>query len=416
MWKRFTDELFLRFALLWRAAGGPLRPRSDSGCDRPRILVLPPDIRDPVGSRGDQAMLFAALATLRDRFPSHSIAIATTHGKLHASLRDHGADGALVWPRHWSFAESWRITREFDLLVIIGADVLDGAYDSKGSLRLLVLAERYAAWRGRDAVIVTGASFNKCPASIVRRFLKRKLSPEFGMALRDPQSLGRFTQLAPGHGRLVADCAFLLGARETDATQCVADWIAGRKEVGRMVVGVNLHPLLSRGDKTHSEQLVTLFAERLGQAIDGGGVSVCLLPHDFRDGDLGDIALLGTLAEHLGRRDQVLQVTASLAADELKAIASDLDHLFSARMHLAIAALGSGVPVAGIGYQDKLEGLLTDHFGLPPSSILQATEATDARKFTEWFEAAIIERGARADLVRQNLPRVLELAGENFRD
>jgi len=85
-------------------------------------------------------------------------------------------------------------------------------------------------------------------------------------------------------------------------------------------------------------------------------------------------------------------------------------------MHLAIAALGGGVPVAGIGYQDKLEGLLAGHFGLPQSSILQAVEATDARKFTEWFDAAITERNARADLVRRNLPKVLELAVDNFRE
>src|SRR5574344_391976 len=61
-----------------------------------------------------------------------------------------------------------------------------------------------------------------------------------------------------------------------------------------------------------------------------------------------------------------------LSAPELKALCGHLDCLFTSRMHLAIAALGRGKPVAAFAYQGKFTGLFR-HFDLPEDLILPST-------------------------------------------
>ena len=99
-------------------------------------------------------------------------------------------------------------------------------------------------------------------------------------------------------------------------------------------------------------------------------VSWLLLPHDFR-GERGDNAALAPLAQRVGATlgERVLHAGEPLSAAQLKAMAGVTDGIVTGRMHLAIAALGRGVPVAALTYQDKFQGLWT-HFDLPLDLLL----------------------------------------------
>jgi polysaccharide pyruvyl transferase WcaK-like protein len=82
-------------------------------------------------------------------------------------------------------------------------------------------------------------------------------------------------------------------------------------------------------------------------------------------------------------------------------------------MHLAIAALGMGVPIAVVSYQEKFEGLL-DHFGLDRSVLISPRQFGDFESVWNWMEAALHSRTELAAQVRAKLPGVLDLARRNF--
>ena len=102
-----------------------------------------------------------------------------------------------------------------------------------------------------------------------------------------------------------------------------------------------------------------------------------------------------------------------LSASEIKAVAGLVDGVVTGRMHLAIAALGQGTPVAAITYQDKFQGLFA-HFGVSESLLLspeQLLAGDNLEKFLLRFLGAYKTAGAQ---VRNMLPAVMELSRANI--
>jgi polysaccharide pyruvyl transferase WcaK-like protein len=97
---------------------------------------------------------------------------------------------------------------------------------------------------------------------------------------------------------------------------------------------------------------------------------------------------------------------------EIKAMVAGLDFVLSGKMHLAIAALGQGVPVACIAYQDKFEGLF-QHFELDGLTI-QPQDVVEPGKLAAFFIEKYEQREALASQVRQRLPAVRELSRQSL--
>ena len=79
---------------------------------------------------------------------------------------------------------------------------------------------------------------------------------------------------------------------------------------------------------------------------------------------------------------------------------------------LAIAALGQGVPVACIAYQDKFEGLF-QHFELDGLTI-QPQDVVEPGKLAAFFIEKYEQREALASQVRRRLPAVRELSRQSL--
>ena len=102
-----------------------------------------------------------------------------------------------------------------------------------------------------------------------------------------------------------------------------------------------------------------------------------------------------------------------LNAPTLKATTAALDCLLVARMHLAIAALGMGVPIAAVTYQGKFEGLF-DHFHLPHELMLDPVQAQDPKRLAGVLARLLDQRAELRQGIEARLPVVRELSARNF--
>ncbi|HSW15180.1 MAG TPA: polysaccharide pyruvyl transferase family protein, partial [Solimonas sp.] len=104
-----------------------------------------------------------------------------------------------------------------------------------------------------------------------------------------------------------------------------------------------------------------------------------------------------------------------LSAPALKAVAGAMDGVVTGRMHLAIAALGQGRPVAGLTYQDKFQGLFR-HFELPTDLLMPPSQVVEPDRLTDLLRRFHADLAELEATVRRRLPQVQELALANLRD
>lgn len=359
-------------------------------------------------------MMLAVLGRLRQIQPALRGAVLTSSPVGSAAAQTLGLEAIELW-EPFDLVRIGAAVRDFapDAAVLIGADVLDGYYSVANSLRRIAVIDLAARFGARS--LVTGFSFNDRPAPVLAAALDR-LSGRVLLNVRDPISLERLRRFTRTEARLVADLAFLLEP-SLDAARgaAVLPWIEARRAAGDRVLVVNLHPMLFAADQqAQVDALIDSVARVLTRLAAERPVSWLLLPHDFR-GARGDNACLAPLeqrvAAELGPR--LLHAAGPWSAAELKAIAGSTDAVFTGRMHLAIAALGQGVPVAALTYQGKFHGLW-QHFALPTELLMAPAEALDATRLEALLRRLLDDIEPLAQQVRQQLPQVHALAAANL--
>jgi polysaccharide pyruvyl transferase WcaK-like protein len=328
-----------------------------------RVLVVPPDPLLLDASRGDQAMLSVVEAFVRDDGSDVDVAVHdrwTRDGEDHLTMNPvRVVDEAVTSRRIYELLKSKRYKR----IVLVGADVTDGSYDPVFSCHLLSFVKIGRAF-GADCTI-TGFSFSKKSSPAVRAMFAG-LDPAIRINVRDPRSFARFeAEVGSGKAQLVADVAFLLNPDRSPSVDRAVEWIAAERIGGRSVVGLNFHPLLyPLGRRGEIRSTVEAIINRIIDEPDFSKCSFLTIEHDHR-GDSADRHCMDTVRsvlEHRGAR--YYDFDRPLSAAELKCAVSYVDLVVTGRMHLAIAALGSGTPIFGLGYKDKIEGLL-ELAGLP---------------------------------------------------
>ncbi len=384
------------------------------------VLVMPPS---GPGSLGDQAMLQVMIEELRRRgAPAIGLLQYGRNSRwegLGPLVEEFDILSALEddWDSRWQAA---RAMGRFDHFMSLGADVLDGAYSDIYSAQRSELVD-LASQTGAKTRIV-GFSCNAHPGE--RSVLAlRKLPGEVRMMARDAVSLGRLQALLPGRPLdLVADLAFLL--RPDPAGPIAKDVIAriqGHRLQGRCVLGVNIN-LANFPDygPDRVEGIRDGFVRFLKALLrsEGQQVSVLLIPHDIRPdavpGKMSDDQIAIEVFERLDADVKAIceVVPMPCPAEQIKAIAGELDLVVTGRMHLAIAALGQATPALALTYQGKFDGLF-QHFSLE-GLVIEPNAIFDAESTVAKIRRLL---GAREELrtrIAKSLPRVHHLAGENF--
>lgn len=361
-------------------------------------------------------MVYAILADFHNRHPEGRIVVATTSSSFADSsdgrrLRIDFSPCLVVHPTPGGLKNFFKLllSERPTEVYALGADCMDGHYSPFTSVNLLGVCD--LATRLGIPSVLTSFSWNDHPhAAVARAF--RFATPRLPILVRDPVSFARFTKgvlrAQEARTELVADVAFNLQPKNSVAVRTELDWMSAEKRRGQFVLGFNFHAMLVPAAELSD------FIVRVAHALDAflaahPNVSLIFIPHDYRDG--GDLMVLKRL--QMAIKAPNIRIPASdhsFSAVELKALTKGLDALFSSRMHLAIAALGQGKPVAGFAYQGKFAGLFR-HFDLPETFILSPGNVTDLSHVL-----AELVNGAQtlSTVVSDKLPHVLELARRNL--
>jgi polysaccharide pyruvyl transferase WcaK-like protein len=308
----------------------------------------------------------------------------------------------------------WRIVHS-DEVYVLGADMLDGYYGANHSLLLLRIPD-IAARAGVRATII-GSSFSDSPAPEVSAFLKT-ISPRVSLNARDHLSRGRLEEIVRRPIPLTADIAFLLKPRTESDSVFVSQahlWAKSqRASKEALILGCNINSLPLQKCKLSVKELVDAHLDailRLRKQFEG--LSIILLPHDRRaphDDAECLAAFERELPSEISRYTDLL--TSKPRAAELKGIARECDFVLTGRMHLAIGALGCGVPTMCVGYQGKYEGLY-NHFKLA-DMVLPVGEVCAPNRLADQLLFNIQRRANIAEQISALLPSVRQLAKANI--
>jgi polysaccharide pyruvyl transferase WcaK-like protein len=361
---------------------------------------------------GDEAMLRGSLKALRLEGARRIAILCYTAGERW-NIEDPGVEQLFI-PGLWEYRSTSGLLKlcflsaRYPTIAFIGADCLDGAYGLQREVPRLELA-RYSA-RCARRVLIGCFSFSHHPAPEVVARIKA-LPTEIQFRPRDHLSHGRFKVATGKPAVLTADLAFLLDPDSRSAqASAVGRRTASQRDLGRIVVGLNLNRFFLRlvpDGEAAAVALLTMVAQRDERFV------FVLIPHDNRSED-SDERLHDRLFEALSEtlRARVIRVPSLESASAVKSLTRHLDFLVTQRMHLAIAALGCGVPVMCCEYQDKAEGMLA-HFDRS-DMVVRPDEFGAPERLADRIVAAVNDRNAFQVKIHEALPRVLELARGTF--
>lgn len=312
--------------------------------------------------------------------------------------------------------ESWgirfrfcRMASRYERFFVLGTDVMDGYYGPRDSLQRIAVA-KMASQAGVPTRIIS-FSFNNRPDAACVEALKA-LPADVRLFGRDPLTLQRLINNLQRPVDLVADVAFLLEpAPDTAKVQSVYHWVETERHQGRVVIGINAnHILLEQVKDLTPDRLVNAYAAAMQEITQRyPNASYLLIPHDIR-GRVSDVMLAESI--HAAVSDEVrnhcMIIPTPVKPSEIKAMVAGLDFVLSGKMHLAIAALGQGVPVICVAYQDKFEGLF-QHFEMDGLTI-QPEDVVKPGRLSAFFIEKYEQREALAAQVQRRLPAVRDLA------
>lgn len=400
----------LRFERKWVISNQCSKNSAQSMADS--VLLLSPDPSFLVGSKGDEAMTVGISAALFARGVK-KVGIVTNLPSLPDSLAEIRITREGPWSLPWSLARIAQILTRYSGVVVIGADVMDGHYSPLSAARLWTVAD-LASRMGLRAC-VAGFSFNEEPSLRLLPILN-SLSASVKIFSRDAVSQGRFNRFVSGSLRpeLVADAAFLLKPRENGAVRNIAKWALERRAAGSMVVGFNIHPLLFKNSTADQRSgLVEVAIKSFRAVMSRRSISVVMIPHDYRGVGVGDVEILRDIYVGLNEYgERIMFPEQEFHASELKAIAGSMDLVITGRMHLAIASLGMGTPVAAMTYQGKFQGLF-QHFGLSDEFLISPAQLAGEGALSAFVIRAIDAQQQLKAQVEHKLPEVLALAQKN---
>lgn len=384
----------------------PYQPKLAANSVEPSILFLP---AADAGGIGDDAMISGALNGVAERQTrQHKTALGKYSATKSPYNFEHDFQEEYFWTQWGGIKQAEQVFSRYSHFYVMGADVMDGLYSFSDSIRRLRYAEL-----ARDMglkVSFLGFSFNKNPHPLITEEIAR-IGKGIHYCLRDPISYERFAKIGNLDMSLVADLAFLVKPNETtNKLQGLENFVKRNRDSGKLIIGLNIHLLFNKTNGMgHVDKLVAALSSIIHNHPE---IAFVLLPHDFRPG-VDDRVPLAEIAKQVGSPANVYLLDVPLYASEIKKATSYLDGLFTGRMHLGIAALGQGVPIAGIVYQGKFEGLF-QHFGFGDGETISPVAAADITQVNDFFDQWLSRLPAATKLVKDKVSTVKQLSLKNF--
>jgi polysaccharide pyruvyl transferase WcaK-like protein len=374
----------------------------------PRILLLGGDADHNVG---DRAIVSALSQCIVSHDPSAEVAIVASHGagpriRGVASMIPRGAPG---------FAGLCRIAVTADRILIAGGGLFQ---DDDSRAKMPYWAARIALLKSLNPRIA-GHSIGAGP---LRHVESRAAAGVACAALTTISVRDRFAQQAlaactPRSIDVVPDPAFMLDAAPSgDAIDLLRslDLLPGRP----LIAVAARHWFHSRGgfvpnvlkakagigisrDKRRFELLLDVLVDGLTHLARRLEAAVLLLP-SYNVAHEGDDVVCEALARRL--RDVTVRMARITDPPLYKAVLGRASLIISSRMHPLILGAGMGVPLVGLSYNDKFQGLF-DQLGMA-SRLLRLDEFPG-----QWGSGELIAAAEAALEGRDDLRHRAELLG-----
>ena len=240
-----------------------------------------------------------------------------------------------------------RAIRGAESVWITGADIMDGAYNQRLSSNgwMIAIAARLLNTPAR----ILGFSWNSHPDGGILRLARHAGRLGVVSLARDPQSLARLAHDRVEGLEQVADMAFSLGKPQPLPSAFEERFAAWRNPALKLAL-VNISALVGARENLDDDHRSVV------NDLRDAGYQVVVVPHVIRDKN-DDLAASDRVLS--GREfDDVLRLQELLAPRQIAQLASRADLVFTGRMHLAVLALGQGVPAIVMSTQGKVAGLL----------------------------------------------------------
>lgn len=232
------------------------------------------------------------------------------------------------------------LLRRASSLSLIGADVMDGAYNPRASIRRSNLVRLGQALGVQSRIL--GFSWNGEASGPVLEAAKRASKTGVKMMLRDPVSKNRAEAGGLKNTVEVADVVF----RATTTIDPKNPLLTSGSPLA--LVNISAHIESSFNQVPDYVRIVKRLRHR--------GYQVVLVPHVSRNGS-DDIGLARQLKSELGAGVEVELINELLPPEEIRGLCRRASLVVTGRMHLSIIALSQGVPAIIMSSQGKVEGL-----------------------------------------------------------
>ncbi|KQR23438.1 polysaccharide pyruvyl transferase family protein [Microbacterium sp. Leaf151] len=395
--RRLSRRIIDRTGVPTRRFATALSSAAGAPGDGFHVLIAPPG----AGNIGDQAMVEAFVASA-DR----PVVVVTRHDEdfvLPADLHDRARFVALPRLLYGDGPEHDRDVRSLGALLegaatvsIVGADIMDGIYSLRPSVRRATIAA-VAAGRGFDTSVI-GFSWNAAAPAPARKALRLAGAAGTRLLLRDPASAARVRDLGVRGVVETADIVF------TD-DRLADDLPVALKDLSEPYALINASGLIAR-----SVDQAVEYAPVIAELRDRG-IHVVLLPHVLRS-SADDLAACRAVAEAVGPEGVTL-VESMLGPAEIRRLATKASVVVTGRMHLAVMSLGQGVPAVTLASQGKVEGLMRlfewPELCVPPRIGMGVGLRDIVRRALDDPESRVrVDRGAHRarELARSNIERV----------
>lgn len=374
-----------------------LTPGQGSAAGR-HVLIAPPG----GGNIGDQAMIEAFLDNTEGEVvivvrALRDVAVPAAHAARTQVL----ALETLVYgglPRRLGDIRRYRrLLRGARSVAVVGADIMDGAYNRRASVNRANLA-RLARQAGVPARVL-GFSWNGRAHPQARDAVRAAARAGTRLMLRDPVSAARAR--ADGLDNVIDAADTVFSAHAVDHA-AAAELLRGVAADARIAL-VNASGLVGRALSQVDEYLALIGRLR------ARGLTVVLLPHVSRPG-ADDMTICREIHARLADADTLL-IDTLLPPAAIRGLTARAELVVTGRMHLAIMAFYNAVPAITLATQGKVEGLMqlfgTESLCVEPSTGFGARIASVADEVLDRLDEV-------KDHIAAQLPLVRELSRLNF--
>lgn len=332
-----------------------LLPSSQGTVQSPSHIVMAPT---GGGNIGDQALIEAAFRALKGNIT----VVGTAANSITIPLADRervkfeSAGGFIYLPPFLRIMNAFRLARLMSTartFSVVGADLMDGAYNPGASL-----ARSSALWlaaKQRIPSVLLGCSWANASVDSCASALARAGRAGAQLNFRDATSHER--ALGQGIDTAVLTSDIVFSDDNMDDQHILSAFCATAHNEGRKVALVNASGLVAK-KLPQTQEYVTIIEELLRKDF-----SIILLPHVFRaTGD--DLGECKKIMEVIPSSTNVTLVESVLSPSAIRSLCRDADLVITGRMHLAVMALGRGVVPITLGTHGKVEGLYRHFQGL----------------------------------------------------